>query len=160
MTSNSLVSLSTEWNMHLTHPTWSKCVHTKFGASQNPPYSINNDILLQQCTEHKNLGVSTTSTKSTWYISWLPHAPISISYAYKSNGLFRCVVYLVRVRSHLTHYSQIWRAKLTKDFRIVEKLWKRAMRFITKSSLDYKSRLINLYLSGLNSKILSFLSNC
>ena len=81
--------------------------------------------------------------------------------AYRVLSLLRCSfsstnsistkkkLYISLVRSQLTYCSQIWRPALIKDIKKLEKLQRRATKFILGyhlSGLDYKDRLIQLKL--------------
>ena len=51
------------------------------------------------------------------------------------------------VRSHLTYCSQVWRSHLIKDIEILEKVQRRATKWILNNyTSDYKSRLISLHM--------------
>ena len=85
-----------------------------------------------------------------------------LSNAYSSLSLIRRVVpysssislkrslYLTLVRSHLVYSSPIWRPQLKKDIVKLEKLQRRATKYITSTELDYKSRLIDTKLLPLS----------
>ena len=52
-------------------------------------------------------------------------------------------LYITLVRSQLSYCSQIWRSHLVKDFVMLERIQRRATKFITMQS-DYKQRLLTL----------------
>lgn len=54
-------------------------------------------------------------------------------------------LYLSLVRSHLVYGAQLWHPYLIKDIRKLEKVQRRATRYILQDNrLDYKTRLIKL----------------
>jgi len=56
-------------------------------------------------------------------------------------------LYLSLVRSHLTYCSQLWRPRLIKDIEILERIQRRVAKYIIgNNQMDYKSRLLSLYL--------------
>jgi len=56
-------------------------------------------------------------------------------------------LYLSLVKSHLTYCSQLWRPRLIKDIEILERIQRRAAKYIIgNNQMDYKSRLLSLYL--------------
>lgn len=60
-------------------------------------------------------------------------------------------LYLALVRSHFSYCSQLWRPLLFKDIDNVERVQRRATRFIVGgNSLSYRDRLINLNLLPLS----------
>ena len=59
----------------------------------------------------------------------------------------KMLLYLSLVRSQLTYCSTIWRPYLHKDILMLEKIQRRATKFILNDySSDYKSRLVSLQL--------------
>ena len=59
-------------------------------------------------------------------------------------------LYLSLVRSHLTYCSQLWRPRLIKDIEALERIQRRATKYITgNNQIDYKSRLLSLHLMPL-----------
>ena len=126
-----------------------KCVHLHFGSPDEHSYSLYQSEI--PCHDsYKDLGVWITSD-----LTWSQHISHILSSAYSSLNLIRRVVhyscsitikrslYLTLVRSHLIYCSPIWRPQLKKDIVKLEKLQRRATKFITSSDLDYKSRLID-----------------
>ena len=51
-------------------------------------------------------------------------------------------LYLSLIRSHLTYCSQLWRPRLVKDIENLERIQRRATKYIVgNNQMDYKSRL-------------------
>lgn len=102
-------------------------------------------------TSHQDLGVTISSN-----LSWNLHYISITKKAYRSLGLLRRsissnsiqarkMLYISLVRSKLTYCSQIWRPHLIKDILSLEKIQRRATKFILSDySSDYKSRLTSL----------------
>ena len=54
-------------------------------------------------------------------------------------------MYITLVKNHLTYCSQLWRPRLIEDIRSLEKIQRRATKFVLQSfSSDFKTRLIKL----------------
>ena len=136
-----------------------KCSLLRFGPSNMsslPSYTINSEPIIAS-NQHKDLGILLTTS-----FSWSPHISSLLVKAYCSLRLIRRVVpfnsninlkrslYLSLVRSHFTYCSPIWRPHLTQDIVKLEQLQRRATKFIVSSSLDYKSRLVNIDLLPLS----------
>ena len=88
---------------------------------------------------------------------WSAHYDLLCSRAYKILGLLRRVfnnvfaiaakkhLYISLVRSQLTYCSVVWRPHLIKDITTLEKIQRRASKYILSDfSSDYKSRLTSL----------------
>ena len=133
-----------------------KCVLMRFCPKSphfNQNYTINNSPIL--CTSiHRDLGVLMSSD-----LNWSPHMDHICSKAYKLLGLLRrtfsssCsphakkTLYLCLVRSQLTFCSQIWRPHLHKDIKSLERVQRRATKFILGDyEMNYKNRLLSLNL--------------
>ena len=97
---------------------------------------------------HKDLGVIMSNN-----LSWAEHS----SRAYKLLGLVRRslsrshhpnikkILYISLIRSQLTYCSQVWRPHLLKHIMSLERVQRRATKFILNDfSSDYKSRLVVL----------------
>ena len=100
----------------------------------------------------KDLGIIFSSD-----LSWSHHYNRISAKAYRQLGLIRRtfsssvsvrakkLLYLSLVRSQLTYCSQIWRPHLIKDILSIEKIQRRATKFILNDfSSDYRTRLISL----------------
>ena len=117
-----------------------------------PTYTINHSSV-SITNHHKDLGVIMTSN-----LSWSRHHHRIITRAYRSLGLIRrsfstnCTytkrqLYLSLIRSQLTYCSPIWRPHLLKDINLLERVQKRATKYILNDyTSDYKSRLKSLQL--------------
>ena len=129
----------------------SKFVFMSFHHKFNSEYNINGHILSQSIS-CKGLGVILTST-----LSWRQHYDMITSKAYKSLGFLRrvfknshCVqarkfLYISIVRANLLYCSPLWRPYLLKDINSLEKVQRRATKFIlSDSTSDYKTRLTQL----------------
>ena len=147
---NSLLTWSQDSNMSFNHL---KSIHMRFGSSStNFTYSLNN-CSIQTKSSHSDVGILLTNT-----LSWSPHISNILSKAYRSLGLIRRTVpycstislkkslYLTLVRCHLAYCPQIWRPHLVQDSRAIERLQRRATKYIIAADMDYKSRLANLSL--------------
>ena len=117
------------------------------------PYNIDNSVIASP-SSHRDLGIMMSRT-----LSWSHHYNILCSKAYRTLGLLRrlfsssCSVqakkllYISLVRSQLTFCSPIWRPHLLKDIKSLERIQRRATKFILSDrSKDYKSRLVTLTL--------------
>ena len=99
----------------------------------------------------KDLGVHISSP-----IKSSTHCEIIASNAYKTLGLIRrtCatnsviakkLLYLTLVRFQLTYFSQLWRPYLLKDISTLERIQRRATKYILNDyNSSYKTRLIQL----------------
>lgn len=145
---------SKTWNMLFNE---AKCTHVRFLPKpdtdpQFTTYTINHSSI-STSNHHKDLGVIMTSN-----LSWSDHHHLITSKAYRSLGVIRRTfttnsistkrqLYLSLVRSQLTYCSPIWRPHLIRDIIKLEKVQKRATKYILNdSSSDYKSRLKSLHL--------------
>ena len=143
---------SQKWNLTFNEH---KCVLLRFFPGHSPhltyKYSINSKQISAH-DHHRDLGVIMSSN-----LSWNEHLKYILSKAYKTLGLIRrtfCsahnpstkkILYLSLVRPQLMYCSQIWRPHLLKDIITLEKVQRRATKFILNDfTSDYKSRLMEL----------------
>ena len=116
-------------------------------------YTIGSTVICEKPC-HKDLGI-TISTD----LSWTNHYNRISKAAYKTLNLLqrsiskeapistKKLLYLSLVRSRLLCCSPVWRPNLVKDFTQLERIQRRASKFILNySTHDYKSRLIHLKL--------------
>ena len=131
-----------------------KCVLLSFGqklSSHASNFTIK-DELIPQVNHHKDLGVVFSHD-----LTWSAHYSRIISATYKTLHVVRhclfvsnCVqtkksLYLSLIRSKLTYCSPVWRPHLIRDIVLIERVQRRATKFILGwSSMDYKQRLIKL----------------
>ena len=114
-------------------------------------YNISGSPLICS-SSYKDLGITITSS-----LSWSAHIDRICSRAYRMLHVIRRNVpltssmslkkrmYMALVRSHLCYGSQLWRPHLLKDVKNLERVQRRATKFILQDfSSDYKSRLISL----------------
>ena len=135
----------------------SKCVVLQCkpftNINSDTSYNINNREL-SKVKEHRDLGIIFTEN-----LSWHSHYEAIVAKAYKSLGLLKRTfkhtmspqvkrtLYLTLVRPKLLYCSPLWRPYLIKDIMLLERVQRRATKFILSDySMDYKSRLINLKL--------------
>jgi len=139
--------------IYLSHLTisYTKCVHVPFKLISNTSYLISNTC---QNTK-KDLGVIVSSD-----LEWSNHYNnLIIPKAYKSLALIwrtfcsrysppvKLHLYITLVRPHLTYCSQLWRPYMIKDILLVERIQRRATKYIlNKFTISYKSRLLELHL--------------
>ena len=122
-------------------------------SSDHPDYLLNDQQLPLKHT-HRDLGVVISSD-----LTWSAHHNRIIAEAYRSLSLIRRtfqhtntisakrLLYLSLVRSKLSYCSQVWRPYLLKDISQIERVQRRATKFILNDySLDYKSRLSSLHI--------------
>ena len=103
-------------------------------------------------SQHKDLGV-TFSTD----LHWTEHYNIIIAKAYQTLGLLRRTfsvdstaakkqLYISLVRSQLLYCSQLWRPQLLKDVFTLERVQRRATKYILNNyELPYKVQLERLH---------------
>ena len=135
---------SNQWSLAFDE---SKCAHVCFFSNSNSmhtPYYINN-LSIPFSNSHKDLGVIMSSD-----LTWNDHYHLITAKAYTSLGIIRRTfttnsistkrrLYLSLVRSQLTYCSIIWRPHLSKHTVVLEKVQKRATKFILNDySLSYK----------------------
>ena len=147
---NSLVSWSKSNSLFLNSR---KCATIRFSLSHvsEPHYLIDN-IPLCVPQSHRDLGVMVRGD-----LSWSDHYGHICSKAYCSLFLIRRSfsssahisvkkqLYLSVVRSKLPYCSQLWRPHLKKDILLLERVQRRATKYILSDySSNYKDRLISL----------------
>ena len=116
-------------------------------------YSIN-DRDLELTHSQRDLGVMVQED-----LLWTEHYNKISCKAYMALNLIRRTLppltstslkrqlYLSLVRSHLTYCSQLWRPRLIKDIINLERIQRRATRYLlSNNQIDYKSRLTSLHL--------------
>ena len=114
-------------------------------------YSLDGS-LIQSVTSCKDLSVTVSSD-----LSWTQHYNNITAKAYHQLGLIRRtfnssisvnamkLLYISLVRSQLTYCSQIWRPQLIRDIKALEKVQRRATKFVLNDfTSDYKTRLTRL----------------
>ena len=136
-----------EWHLNLNT---NKCVALEFSFSEHDHvvYSLGSQQMsISQC--HRDLGILVCST-----LSWANHYSKLCSNAYGSLYMIRRnassaalsvrkTLYLSLVRCHLSYCSQLWRPCLIKDIELLQRVQRRATKFITESyEVSYKDRLL------------------
>ena len=114
-------------------------------------YYLNNSRI-SSSDHHRDLGVVFSTD-----LSWSQHYANISSKSYRLLGLLRRsfspfnsvptkkTLYLSLIKSQLSYASQIWRPHLIKDICLLERIQRRATKFILNDfTSDYKSRLISL----------------
>ena len=150
---SSLLDWSKSWNLCFNEQ---KYILVKFSASTPKvceDYSLNVHIL-NTSSSHKDLGIIISSD-----LDWSDHFQYISSQAYKTFCLLRrtfcnCnsihakkLLYLSLVHPKLNYCFCVWRPHLIKDIVSLEKVQRRATKFILNDfSSDYKSRLLRLNL--------------
>ena len=132
----------------------SKFVHMRFWQKSIDCaciYHINGKDINQK-TQHKDLGIILTND-----LNWSPYYISITSQSYKILGLLcrtftlstcmsRKKLYILLVRSQLLYCSQVWKPYLIKDIITLERVQRRATKFILNDYyMDYKNRLLNLH---------------
>ncbi len=131
-----------------------KCSHLTFsltGREQTTAYKTNGSVM-KGATSYKDLGIKICTN-----LSWSEHISFICSKAYTSlhvikrnlpptsSAGLRKKLYLSLVRSHLSYCSQLWRPLLSKDTITLEKVQRRASKFILQDyTSSYKERLLAL----------------
>lgn len=127
-------------------------------------YSLGNSPL-EDVKEFKDLGVTTTDN-----FNWNSHIDIIVSKANRMLGLIKktCrglddtktlrTLYCALVRSNVEYCSVVWSPYTKKNIEKVEKVQRRATKFILKTEDNYETRLKKLNLMSLkNRRILAML---
>ena len=133
-----------------------KCALLRFSSGCSSVifnYTINDNLISAQET-HRDLGIIMSSD-----LSWREHMKSILCRAYKTLNLVRRsfsrghspqtkkIIYLSLIRSQLTYCSQIWRPHLLKDIVALEKIQRRATKYVLNDyTSDYRSRLIALHI--------------
>ena len=149
----SLGKWSSDWKLQFKV---TKCVLLRFctkGASVCHSYSMGGNEVPEH-TSHKDLGVVFSSD-----LTFTAHYDMIVKRAYRVLGLLRrtfrastnihekLILYVSLVRSQLLYCSQIWRPHLVSDFTKLERVQRRATKFILNDyTSDYKARLLALNL--------------
>ena len=148
---DSLATWCSNWRLSLN---CSKCAALQFTLSSSTPttYLIDGQPI-KLVEKHKDLGILVQNR-----LSWSDHITSICAKAYRSlhvirhsisstSSNLRFSLYLSLVRSKLSYCSQLWRPRLIKDIICLERVQRRATKFVLNDvSTDYKSRLISLHL--------------
>ena len=151
---NALSDWSLQWNLLFNQ---AKCVHVTFTKpkcnSIETAYHLNSQTIVQKST-HKDLGVTFSAN-----LSWTDHHNLVLAKAYWILGLLRRsfsvsnsiatkkALYISLVRSIISYCSPVWRPQLKKDIIPLEKLQRRASKFILNDfTSNYRERLLSLRL--------------
>ena len=133
-----------------------KCKHVRFLPSRcvsAPPTYFIDQSCIQSANHYKDLGVIINDD-----LTFSKHYDRIVSNAYKTLGVLRRTfysttisakkkLYLSLIRSQLTYGSQLWHPHLLKDISALERVQRRATKYITGDyTSDYKSRLISLHI--------------
>ena len=122
-----------------------------YKSTTDPPTYTINGTPIKSVLQHKNLGVTFSSN-----FNWSAHYNIITTKAYKTLGLIRQTfktisinikkqLYIALVRSQLLYCSQLWRPQLIKDITMLERIPRRATKYILNDyTSSYKSRLQQL----------------
>jgi len=128
----------------------SKFIHLQFfskSTTDHPIYTVNGNAI-KSLQQHKDQGVTFSSN-----FSWTVHYSKFTIKAYQMLGLVRrtfrinCVnakkqLYIALVRSQLQYCSILWRPQLVKDITTIERIQRRATKYILQVyNSSYKSRL-------------------
>ena len=154
---DSITDWSADWKIQL-NAIKSSHVHFSIkGQSSTTNYKVNESII-GLSSSYKDLGIAITQT-----LSWSSHVEKICCNAYRSLHVIKRNIppfsavglkkrlYLTLVRSHLSYSSQLWRPHLAKDITNLERVQRRATKFILQNkSLDYKERLVTLLLLPIN----------
>ncbi|XP_068725942.1 uncharacterized protein [Montipora capricornis] len=121
-------------------------------------YSLDNSPL-EEVKEFKDLGVTTTDN-----FNWNSHIDIIVSKANRMLGLIKrtCrglddtktlrTLYCALVRSNVEYCSVVWSPYTKKNIEKVEKVQRRATKFILKTEDNYETRLKKLNLMSLKNR--------
>ena len=131
----------------------SKCTHISFKSKFTSAYNLS-DTAVFATDSQKDLGIIVSNN-----LSWVNHYNHIIPRAYKILGLIRRLfspslslsvklkLYLTLVRSQLMYCTPIWRPYLLKDIQNIERIQRRATKFILNDyNSNYKTRLLTLKL--------------
>jgi len=132
-----------------------KFVHIHFWSRDSTvPYTYTvNDKTIPKKSLHKDLGITFTAN-----LQWSEHYKVITTKAYQTLGLLRRTfktnniqvkkqLFISLVRSQLLYCSQIWRPQLIKDILTLERIQRRATKYILNDyESSYKSRLEQLHL--------------
>ena len=147
---DSVVEWSGDWRVKL-NSLKSAQLHFSLKDSESAvSYNISGSLICS--SSYKDLGITITSS-----LSWSAHIDRICSRAYRMLHVIRRNIpltssislkkrmYMALVRSHLCYGSQLWRPHLLKDVKNLERVQRRATKFILQDfSSDYKSTLISL----------------
>ena len=130
-----------------------KFIHLSFKSKLDTTYTIS-DTCIPRSNSHKDLGITLSVD-----LSWDKHYKTITARAYKVLGLIRRTfsschpattmtrLYVSLVRSQLFYCTQIWRPHLMKDILNIERVQRRATKYILNDyTSSYKTRLIQLNL--------------
>ena len=117
-----------------------------------------NGVVIKKSTTYKDLGIQVENS-----LTWSNHVRHLCSKAYgalhtirrtipwTSSVVLRKRLFLTLVRSYFGHCSQLWRPQLFKDISALERVQRRATKFILyNASENYKARLRLLHLLPLS----------
>ncbi len=146
---------STKWNLLFNA---SKCILMQFHRSNHSvldySYKLGEQSISSKTTHkdlglilHNNLNCMDKSLRPCTYaqrhtVSW-----VCLSehfHLHQHVSLSEKEIFISLVRSQLSYCSQIWRPALIKDIRKLERVQRRATKFIVGNTLDYRNRLIKL----------------
>jgi len=122
------------------------CLRSKDSTTHHPIYSINGNPI-NRLQHHKDLAVTFSCD-----FNWTEHYRSISAKAYQTLGLIKrtfktnCTqaktqLYITLVRSQLIYCSQIWKPHLIKDITLLERIQRRATKYILN---DYQSTNLGL----------------
>ena len=137
----------TYFRLHHIYLQYNNIIHFTHSLPSCPPSLTINNTQIEFVFSHRDLGVAVTNN-----LSWSIHYNHICSKAYAALNLIRRTITTSSINVKKWLYlslvrSQLWRPRLLKDITQLERVQRRATKYIVQDrNQDYKSRLIALQL--------------